>query len=42
MAATKDYADKLLVSLTDGKKLGEVKDIYCDSEITKLVAVEVR
>ena len=41
MAATKDYADKLLVSMTDGKKLGEVKDIYCDSEITKVVAAHL-
>ena len=41
MAATKDYADKMLVSLTDGKKLGEVKDIYCDSEVTKVVAAHL-
>ena len=41
MATTKDYADKLLVSMTDGKKLGEVKDIYCDSEITKVVAAHL-
>lgn len=38
MTATKDYNDKLLISLTDGKKVGEVKDIYCDAEVTKLVA----
>ena len=38
MAATKDYNEKLLISLTDGKKLGEVKDIYCDADVTKVVA----
>ncbi len=41
MAATKEYADKLLVSLTDGKKLGEVKDIYCNSDVTKVVAAHL-
>ncbi|MBL8205279.1 MAG: PRC-barrel domain-containing protein [Blastocatellia bacterium] len=41
MIATKDYADKLLVSVTDGKKLGEVKDIYCDSDVTRVVAAHL-
>jgi uncharacterized protein YrrD len=41
MTATKDYADKLLVSVTDGKKLGEVKDIYCNSNVTKVVAAHL-
>jgi sporulation protein YlmC with PRC-barrel domain len=41
MAATKDYVDKLVVSATDGKKLGEVKDIYCNSDVTKVVAAHL-
>ena len=41
MKATKDYADKLLVSTTDGKKLGEVKDVYCNSDVTKVVAAHL-
>lgn len=41
MTATKTYTDKLLISVTDGKKLGEVKDIYCNSDATKVVAAHL-
>lgn len=39
MTATKEFQGKLLISATDGKKLGEVKDVYLDSTATKIVAV---
>jgi sporulation protein YlmC with PRC-barrel domain len=39
MALIKDFHDKLLISVTDGKKLGEVKDVYLDPDITRIVAV---
>lgn len=38
MLKTKDFQGKLLISLTDGKKLGEIKDVYLDQEATKVVA----
>lgn len=41
MVTTKDYENKLLVSLADGKKLGEVKDVYCNSDATKVVAAHL-
>lgn len=39
MAATKEFQGKLLISATDGKKLGEVKDVYLDKDATKIRAV---
>jgi sporulation protein YlmC with PRC-barrel domain len=39
MAATREFHGKLLISSTDGKKLGEIKDVYLDQEATKIVAV---
>jgi len=39
MALTQDFQDKLLISLTDGKNLGEVKDVYLDQNAERLVAV---
>jgi sporulation protein YlmC with PRC-barrel domain len=39
MALIKDFHDKLLISVTDGKKLGEVKDVYLDPDVTRIVAV---
>lgn len=41
MATTKEYAGKILVSVTDGKHLGEVKDVYFDTEITKVTAAHL-
>jgi sporulation protein YlmC with PRC-barrel domain len=39
MAATKEFHGKLLISNTDGKKLGEVKDVYLDRDASSMVAV---
>lgn len=41
MAATKEYAGKILISVTDGKHLGEVKDVYFDPEVTKVTAAHL-
>ena len=38
MAAVKEYQGKLLISATDGKNLGEVKDVYLDKAATKIIA----
>lgn len=37
MAGT--HQGKLLISITNGEKLGEVKDLYFDSELTRVTAV---
>jgi sporulation protein YlmC with PRC-barrel domain len=39
MALIKTFHNRLLISVTDGKKLGEVKDIYLDRDVTRMVAV---
>ena len=39
MALIKEFHDRLLISVTDGKKLGELKDVYLDRDITRMVAV---
>lgn len=36
---TKDLQNKQLISLADGKKIGEIKDLYLDSEMQKVAAV---
>lgn len=38
MYAAKDHQNKLLISITDGKKLGEIKDLYLDGEVNKVAA----
>lgn len=38
MTATKEFQGKLLIGVTDGKKLGEVKDVYLDNAATKVIA----
>lgn len=38
MVKTKEFQGKLLISLSDGKNLGEVKDVYLDQDATKVVA----
>lgn len=38
MPATKEFQGKLLISSTDGKKLGEVKDVYLDKAVSKVMA----
>jgi uncharacterized protein YrrD len=39
MTLTKEFHNKWLISLADGKKLGEIKDIYLDHDLTRMVAV---
>ena len=39
MITGKEHQNKWLVSITDGKKVGEIKDLYLDKELTKVVAV---
>lgn len=39
MFTSKDQLDKLLVSVTDGKRLGEIKDLYLDQDMRQLAAV---
>ncbi|MBN1922001.1 MAG: PRC-barrel domain-containing protein [Anaerolineae bacterium] len=39
MISAGEHQGKLLISITNGEKLGEVKDLYFDSELTKVAAV---
>ena len=39
MISAGQHQSKLLISITNGEKLGEVKDLYFDSELTKVTAV---
>jgi sporulation protein YlmC with PRC-barrel domain len=41
MAATKEFQGKLVISSTDGKKLGDIKDVYLDRGLTKITAVSL-
>ncbi len=40
MVNAADHQNKPLISITNGKKLGEVRDLYLNSELTKVVAVQ--
>jgi uncharacterized protein YrrD len=40
MVEAGEHHNKLLISITNGKKLGEVRDLYLDHELTKVVAVQ--
>ncbi len=39
MISAGQHQSKLLISITNGKKLGEVKDLYFDRDLTKVTAV---
>ena len=39
MITSKDHSGKPLISITDGKQLGEVKDLYLDQEMRQVAAV---
>lgn len=39
MATGKQLLNKQLIALTDGKKIGEIKDLYFDEKLTKIVAI---
>lgn len=38
MKTSKDHSNKPLISITDGKKVGEIKDVYLDPEMRQVVA----
>lgn len=39
MITSKDHSGKPLISITDGKQLGEVKDLYLDQDMRQVAAV---
>jgi sporulation protein YlmC with PRC-barrel domain len=39
MTTSKEHTNKQLISITDGKKLGEIKDFYLDQEMRQVAAV---
>lgn len=39
MIAAKEIQNKPLISVTDGKKVGDLKDLYLDNDLTKVAAV---
>jgi uncharacterized protein YrrD len=39
MISAGEHQGKLLISITNGEKLGEIKDMYFDSELTRVTAV---
>jgi uncharacterized protein YrrD len=39
MQKTKEFQGKLLISVTDGKNLGEIKDVYLDKDANEVIAV---
>jgi sporulation protein YlmC with PRC-barrel domain len=39
MITSKEHTSKPIISITDGKKLGEVKDLYLDQEMCQVTAV---
>src|SRR5512142_532919 len=41
MFTSKEHLDKPLISVTDGKKLGEIKDIYLDQDMHQMAAVHL-
>ena len=39
MITSREHSNKSIISITDGKKLGEVKDLYLDQEMRQVSAV---
>jgi uncharacterized protein YrrD len=39
MIKSKEHSNKPIISVTDGKKLGEVKDLYLDQDMRQVAAV---
>jgi uncharacterized protein YrrD len=39
MITSKEHSGKPIISITDGKKLGEVKDLYLDKDMRQVAAV---
>ncbi|MDX9954154.1 MAG: PRC-barrel domain-containing protein [Anaerolineae bacterium] len=41
MITSKDHANKLIISITDGKKLGEIRGLYVDPEMRQIAAIHL-
>ena len=41
MITSRDHANKPLISITDGKQLGEIKGLYLDLEMRQVIAIHV-
>ena len=41
MITSKDHANKPLISITDGKQLGEIKGLYLDLEMRQVIAIHL-
>jgi hypothetical protein len=39
MITSKELSNKPIISITDGKKLGEVKDLYLDQDMRQVAAI---
>ena len=39
MITSREYSNKPIISITDGKKLGEIKDLYLDQDMRQVAAV---
>jgi len=39
MITSKEHSNKPLISITDGKKLGEIRDLYLDQDMRQVAAV---
>lgn len=39
MTTSKEFTNKLLISITDGKKLGEIKGLYLDPDARQVVGI---
>jgi uncharacterized protein YrrD len=39
MPTVREHVNKPVISASDGKKLGKIKDLYLDSKVTKVIAV---
>jgi sporulation protein YlmC with PRC-barrel domain len=39
MITSKELSNKSIISITDGKKLGEVKDLYLDQDLRQVAAI---
>src|SRR5215211_5374035 len=39
MITSKEHSNKPIISITDGKKLGEIKDLYLDQDMRQVAAV---
>jgi sporulation protein YlmC with PRC-barrel domain len=40
MVTASEHQNKRLISITNGKQLGEVRDLYLDADLTRVIAVQ--